>query len=272
MTIKEIEEQLKRVRKGNELIQRLQLKYQSLDNGLLSGSNQFTTRVSTSKTNNAENKLIETLELRDKIVEQIQAIMDERFEVLNMINQLDDVVENLVLVMLYVNNLPMAQVCKELDFSKVHSERTAKKPLRTWPRWKMPIDKEETIKQAYKFLKSYHSLVKLSLGGQDGAFEAKAMELLRVIEAFRDNLDDVRREIFANLFTRRTGERLKLWQIYETLDIDRAEYERLKDEILLDFAKSYRGGVLLKKNLRFKRENMDIYGHISPVVEQLIKC
>ena len=67
-------------------------------------------------------------------------------------------------------------------------------------------------------------MVKLSLGGQDGAFEAKALELLRVIEAFRDNLDDVRREIFANLFTRRTG------------------------------------------------ENMDIYGHISPVVEQLIKC
>jgi len=110
----------------------------------------------------------------------------------------------------------------------------------------MPIDKEETIKQAYKFLKSYHSLVKLSLGGQDGAFESKAMELLRVIEAFRGNLDDVRREIFANLFTKRTGERLKLWQLYEALDIDKAEYERLKAEILLDFAKSYRGGVLLR--------------------------
>lgn len=87
----------------------------------------------------------------------------------------------------------------------------------------------------------------MSLDAQDGAFEAKALELLRVIEVFRDNLDDVRREIFANLFTRRTGERLKLWQIYETLDIDRTEYERLKAEILLDFAKSYRGGVLLKK-------------------------
>ncbi len=73
------------------------------------------------------------------------------------------------------------------------------------------------------------------------------MELLRVIEAFRDNLDDVRHEIFANLFTRRTGERLKLWQIYEALDIDKAEYERLKAEILLDFTKSYCGGVLLKK-------------------------
>jgi hypothetical protein len=109
----------------------------------------------------------------------------------------------------------------------------------------MPIDKEETTKQAYRFLKSYHSLVKLSLDGQDGAFEAKALELVRVIEAYRDNLDDVRREIFANLFTRRTGERLKLWQLYEVLDIEKAEYERLKAEILLDFAKSYCGGVLL---------------------------
>lgn len=111
----------------------------------------------------------------------------------------------------------------------------------------MPIDKEETTKQAYRFLKSYHSLVKLSLYGQDGAFESKALELVRVIEDYRDNLDDVRREIFANLFIRRTGERLKLWQLYEVLDIDKAEYERLKAEILLDFAKSYRGGVLLKK-------------------------
>lgn len=109
----------------------------------------------------------------------------------------------------------------------------------------MPIDKEETKKKAYRFLKSYHSLLKLSLDGQDGAFEAKAMELVRVIEGYRDNLDDVRREIFANLFTRRSIERLKLFQLYEVLDIDKAQYERLKVEILLDFAKSYRGGVLL---------------------------
>ena len=110
----------------------------------------------------------------------------------------------------------------------------------------MQIDKKETVKQVYRFLKSYHSLIKLSLDGQDGAFEAKALEIVGIIEAFRDNLDDVRREIFANLFTRRVGERLKLFQLYETLEIDKAEYERLKAEILLNFAKSYRGGVLLR--------------------------
>lgn len=129
MTIKEIEEQLKRVKKGNDLIQRLQLKYQSLDNGLLSGSNQFTTRVKTSQTNTTEDKILEILERKDEIVEQMQTIMDERFEVLNMINQLDDVVENLVLEMIYFNNLPLVKICNDLNFSKVQIYRIKKKAI-----------------------------------------------------------------------------------------------------------------------------------------------
>lgn len=129
MTIKEIEEQLKRVKKGNDLIQRLQLKYQSLDNGLLSGSNQFTTRVKTSKTNTTEDKILETLELKDKIVEQIQTITSERMEVMDMIDQLDDVVEWLILVMIYFNNFPMIKICNDLNFSKVQIYRIKKKAL-----------------------------------------------------------------------------------------------------------------------------------------------
>ena len=110
----------------------------------------------------------------------------------------------------------------------------------------MRIKEAETTKNAYRFLKSYPSLMKLAnKKGAQGAFEAKAIELVGMIEAYRDNLDDVRREIFSNLFTRRIGERLKLWQLYEALDIDKAEYERLKAEILLDFAKNYRDGALL---------------------------
>ena len=129
MTIKEIGEQLKRVKKGNDLIQRLQLKYQSLDNGLLSGSNQFTTRVKTSKTNTTEDKILETLELKDKIVEQIQTITSERMEVMDMIDQLDDVVEWLILVMIYFNNFPMIKICNDLNFSKVQIYRIKKKAI-----------------------------------------------------------------------------------------------------------------------------------------------
>lgn len=129
MTIKEIEEQLKRVKKGNDLIQRLQLKYQSLESGLLAGTNQYQTRVTTSKNNNAENKLLETLELRDKIAKQIQAITSERIEVMDLIDQLDEIEEWLVLTMLYVNNLPLAQICREMKISKVNVYRIRKQAL-----------------------------------------------------------------------------------------------------------------------------------------------
>ena len=129
MTIKEIEEQLKRVKKGNGLIQRLQLKYQSLDNGLLSGSNQFTTRVKTSKSNNAENKLLDTLELRDKIAEQIQAIINERMETMDMINQLEEIEEWLVLMMIYFNGFSIDQVCNQLGFEKAQIYRFRRKAI-----------------------------------------------------------------------------------------------------------------------------------------------
>ena len=129
MTIKEIEEQLKRVKKGNDLIQRLQLKYQSLESGLLAGTNQYQTRVTTSKNNNAENKLLETLQLKDEVIEQINTLVNERIEVMDLIDQLDEIEEWLVLTMLYVNNLPLTQICREMKISKVNVYRIRKQAL-----------------------------------------------------------------------------------------------------------------------------------------------
>ena len=129
MTIKEIEKQLKRVKKGNDLIQRLQLKYQSLESGLLAGTNQSQIRVTTSKNNNSENKLLETLQLKDEVIEQLNALVNERMEVMDLIDQLDEIEEWLVLTMLYVNNLPLAQICREMKISKVSVYRIRKQAL-----------------------------------------------------------------------------------------------------------------------------------------------
>jgi hypothetical protein len=110
----------------------------------------------------------------------------------------------------------------------------------------MKINELETTRRTYYFLKSYKSLHKLAIQENNhGAFKDKAVEIVAEIEAYRDNLDELKREIFANLFTKRTRERLKLHQLYEVLGIDKIEYERLKAKILLDFAKSYRKGALL---------------------------
>jgi holliday junction DNA helicase motor protein len=129
LTIKEIEEKLKRVKKGNALIQRLQLKYQSLDNGLLSGSNQFQTRVTMSKTNTTEDKILEVLEFKDEIVEQMSALIDERMEAMDMINQLEEIEEWLVLMMIYFNGFPIDQVCNQLGFGKAQIYRFRRKAI-----------------------------------------------------------------------------------------------------------------------------------------------
>lgn len=129
MTIKEIEEKLKRVKKGNTLIQKLQFKYQSLESGLLAGSNQFQTRVTMSKTNTAEDKILEILEFKDEIVEQMSALIDERMEAMDMINQLEEIEEWLVLMMIYFNGFPIDQVCNQLGFGKAQIYRFRRKAI-----------------------------------------------------------------------------------------------------------------------------------------------
>lgn len=110
----------------------------------------------------------------------------------------------------------------------------------------MVLDEIETARRAYYFLKSYKSLHTLAgRKNEHGAFKDKAVELVAEIEAYRDNLDEVKREIFANLFTTKSRNRKTLAQLYKIFYIDKSEYERLKMEFLLDFAKSYRMGALL---------------------------
>lgn len=107
----------------------MQLKLDSLDHGLLAGSNQIGTRVTTSKINTTENKLLETLQLKDEVIEQLNALVNERIEVMNLIDQLDENEEWLVLTMLYVNNLPLAQICREMKISKVNVYRIRNQAL-----------------------------------------------------------------------------------------------------------------------------------------------
>ncbi|QQC01157.1 DUF1492 domain-containing protein [Streptococcus oralis] len=107
----------------------MQLKLDSLNHGLLAGSNQTDIRVTTSKTNTTENKLLETLQLKDEVIEQLNTIVNERIEVMDLIDQLDEIEEWLVLTMLYVNNLSLAQICREMKISKVNVYRIRKQAM-----------------------------------------------------------------------------------------------------------------------------------------------
>ena len=139
MNVEQIEKKLKNCKKSDMIIKKLQLKLDSLNHGLLAGSNQTDIRVTTSKTNTTENKLLETLQLKDEVIEQLNAIVNERIEVIDLIDQLDEIEEWLVLTMLYVNNLLLAQVCKELKISKVNVYRIRKQALENLARVKNTV-------------------------------------------------------------------------------------------------------------------------------------
>lgn len=110
----------------------------------------------------------------------------------------------------------------------------------------MGVDNTETAKRAYHFLKSYKSLKKLAnLGDTPGAFETKAIEIVEMIDSYSCGLDEKKRDIFYNLFIVSQKQKQTLKELYRLLDIDKTEYEHLKSEILLDFARSYREGALL---------------------------
>lgn len=129
MNVEQIEKKLKNCKKSDMIIKKMQLKLDSLDHGLLAGSNQIGTRVTTSKINTTENKLLEILQLKDEVIEQINTLVNERIEVMDLIDQLDEIEEWLVLTMLYVNNLPLAQTCREMKISKVNVYKIRKQAL-----------------------------------------------------------------------------------------------------------------------------------------------
>ena len=110
----------------------------------------------------------------------------------------------------------------------------------------MEVDNAETAKRAYHFLKSYKSLKKLAnLRDTPGAFETKAIEIVDMIDSYSSSLDGKKRDIFYNLFFVSQKQKQTLKELYNSLDIDKTEYDHIKSEILLDFARNYREGALL---------------------------
>ena len=95
-------------------------------------------------------------------------------------------------------------------------------------------------------MKSYKSLKKLvKLRDTLGAFETKAIEMVKMIDSYSSDLDEKKRGIFYNLFIVSQKQKHTLKELYRLLDIDKTEYDRLKSEILLDFARRYREGALM---------------------------
>lgn len=118
MTKEEIVERLKNLKKIDRAIIILQRKLKELDNNYNHASVSFEQKVSSSKVNTTEKKLINTLKKKDDIIDQIVTLTEEKFSVTDLINKLEEPEEWLALRMIYFHGYGAAEICKELKVSK----------------------------------------------------------------------------------------------------------------------------------------------------------
>lgn len=122
-------ERLKSCKKIDKAIHCLQRKLKELDNSYYPKTIGFDQKVSTSKYNGAESRLINILNDKEDVINQIITLNEERLSVLDLIDNLSDYEEWIVITRLFFLCEPIEVICKELRLSKTQLYRVRKKAI-----------------------------------------------------------------------------------------------------------------------------------------------
>lgn len=129
MTTNDIVKRLKNYKKIEKAIISLQRKLNELDNSYYLKSANFEQRVTTSKVNTTENKLISIIQKKDTIIHEIMTLNDEKLAVLDLINNLSECEEWLAITKIYVLSEDVTNICKDLRLSKAQLYRVRKQSI-----------------------------------------------------------------------------------------------------------------------------------------------
>lgn len=129
MTTNDIVKRLKNFKKIEKAISSLQNRLKELDNSYYPKSVSFEQRVTTSKVNNTEKKLINNIKKKDDIIDQIISLTEEKLAVLELIDHLSDYKEWLAITKIYVLSEDAANICKDLRLSKSQLYKVRKKAI-----------------------------------------------------------------------------------------------------------------------------------------------
>lgn len=117
MELEQLNERLENIKWLDKEIEALKLEIKSLDSGVYKRNHLSASPLQKSSNNNAENKIVSTIKLKEDLEERLDRVIEERLEIVGMIDKNPYALERTVLRLFYVSNLPNWDVAEKIDRS-----------------------------------------------------------------------------------------------------------------------------------------------------------
>ena len=118
LTEDELKKELKKISGYDKIIKNLNLELQYIDDGIFYQSVLTNSKVKTSLSNRTENKVVDTLGMKDNILDQIQALIVDRNKLIEYISMADDPEERLILRSWYALGKSWGEIADQFEISQ----------------------------------------------------------------------------------------------------------------------------------------------------------
>ena len=117
MEIEKLIEKLENIKWLDKELESLKLEIKSLDSGVYKRNHLSASPFQKNTNNNAENKIVSTIKLKEDLEERLDRVIEERLESVRMIDKNPYALERTVLRLYYVSALPNWEVAEKIDCS-----------------------------------------------------------------------------------------------------------------------------------------------------------
>lgn len=117
MELEQLNERLENIKWLDKEIEALKLEIKSLDSGVYKRNHLSVSPFQKSSNNNAENKIVSTIKLKEDLEERLDRVIEERLEIVGMIDKNPYALERTVLRLYYVSDLSCWDVAEKIDYS-----------------------------------------------------------------------------------------------------------------------------------------------------------
>lgn len=117
MELEQLNERLENIKWLDKEIEALKLEIESLDSGVYKRNHLSASPFQKNTNNNAENKIVSTIKLKEDLEERLNRVIEERLEIVGMIDKNPYALERTVLRLYYVSDLPNWDVAEKIDCS-----------------------------------------------------------------------------------------------------------------------------------------------------------